>query len=231
MAEHPSDEWIEAANCLATVAHQLSSVMHEANNMLQVIAGSAEMIQLDPALPETVLRRSTTIADHAHRVSALLGSVRELSRYAPHQDGETTDLASVARAALSMRRHALNRAHTALTVEGGDVPVVVRASWRSVMQMLLNLLLNAEDAVKGRSGAAIAIRFERAGSDVILSVRDNGPGLHTRAEMYALTPLDDGAPRLGLGLSACERLARREGGSLAVRSDDGGTTAVLMLRA
>ena len=44
MAEHPPDEWIEAANCLATVAQQLSSVVHEANNMLQVIAGSAEMI-------------------------------------------------------------------------------------------------------------------------------------------------------------------------------------------
>ena len=80
MAERPSDEWIEAANCLATVAQTLSSAVHEANNMLQVIAGSAELIQMQRTLPENVVRRADAIAEQAHRVSALLGTLRDLSK-------------------------------------------------------------------------------------------------------------------------------------------------------
>ena len=54
----PSDEWVEAANCLATVADTLSSAVHEANNMLQVITGSAEMIQMHGGLPPSVIKRT-----------------------------------------------------------------------------------------------------------------------------------------------------------------------------
>ncbi len=74
--QSPSEAWVEAANCLATVAHQLSSAIHEANNLLQVIAGSAEMIQCTPGLSAEVVKRTETISEHAHRVSLLLSSTR-----------------------------------------------------------------------------------------------------------------------------------------------------------
>ena len=57
---------------LATVAHQPSSAMHEANNLLQVTAGSAEMIQSSVGLPDDA-ETGRIIAEHAHRVSSLLG--------------------------------------------------------------------------------------------------------------------------------------------------------------
>jgi C4-dicarboxylate-specific signal transduction histidine kinase len=233
MAEqHPSEEWIEAANCLATVAHQLSSVVHEANNMLQVIAGSAEMIQLNGSLPDAVLRRTGVIADHAHRVSTLLATVRDLSKFAPRQEGDTTDLLAVVNGALDMRRHALNRGHVAVTVEGGDPPQLARASWRPTMQIVLNLLLNAEQAVGGRADAAVAIRIGRSGDRLALSVVDNGAGLpEGETTPFTLHELPDGAPLLGLGLTAAQWLAAREGGRLEVRSEAGGTTAVLSLAA
>ena len=232
MAEHPPDEWTEAANCLATVAHQLSSVVHEANNMLQVIAGSAEMIQLNAALPENVLKRSTLIAEQAHRVSSLLGAVRELSRFAPSRDGDTIDLLALVNGALEMRRHALNRAQIAVTVEGGvESPVVARASWRPVMQVVLNLMLNAEQAVAGAPDPRITLRLERIGDRAMLSVIDTGAGMAAEVHPYTLQPLTDDAPRLGLGLRASEWLAAREGGCLEVRSAETGTSAVLQLRA
>jgi len=76
----PSDEWVEAANCLATVADTLSSAVHEANNMLQVITGSAEMIQMHGGLPPSVIKRTEIISAHAQRVSALIGALRDLSK-------------------------------------------------------------------------------------------------------------------------------------------------------
>ncbi|MBS1818590.1 MAG: HAMP domain-containing histidine kinase [Acidobacteria bacterium] len=232
MAEHPTDEWVEAANCLATVAHQLSSVVHEANNLLQVIAGSAEMMQLNSSLPESALKRSATIAEHAHRVSALLGSVRELSRFAPSREGEMTDLSALMRTVLDVRRHALNKAQVGVVVDGLHEPVFARASWRPTMQIVLNLMLNAEAALRHVSGPRLAVRVTRDDAAVSLLIADNGPGFPTNVPgRYALHPQDDEAPRLGLGLDASRWLAQREGGELHVRATPDGTTAALTLRA
>ena len=232
MAEHPSDEWIEAANCLATVAHQLSSVVHEANNMLQVIAGSAEMIQLNAGLPEPVLRRTTIIAEQAHRVSALLGSVRELARFAPSRAGEVTDLAAVVSAALDLRRHALNRAHVSISLDGTAQPVPVRASWRPVMQVVLNLLLNAEQGIRGHESPSITIRLTTRDGQSTLTLVDNGGGAPPpSAPAFAVQVAPDGSPHLGLGRAASAWLVEREGGVLEVAAGaERGTVATLSLR-
>ena len=233
----PPDEWIEAANCLATVARTLSSVVHEANNMLQVIAGSAEMMQMQgqgqpaSAVP-SVVRRAEIIADHAHRVSALLGNVRDLSKCQPRRDGEKTDLRKAIDTVIDMRRHALTRGRIAITVEAQDAAIPVRAGWRPVMQLLLNLMLNAEQAVDDRQGAAITIAVTRDAESVLLTLRDNGVGLpQVQPEPFALHELSDTAPLLGLGLVAARRLAANEGGSLDLQSTGDGTTASLRLKA
>lgn len=236
-ARQPSEEWTEAANCLATVARTLSSAIHEANNMLQVIAGSAEMMQMQgqaqPAsLAPSVVRRAEIIAEHAHRVSALLGSVRDLSKCQPRRDGETTDLRKAIDTVIELRRHALNRGRIAMSVEAQAEAIPVRASWRPVMQLLLNLILNAEQAVDGRQGAAITIAVRRDGASVLLTLRDNGAGLpRVPPEPFALHELSDSAPMLGLGLVAARRLAANEGGSLELESSGDGTTASLRLKA
>ena len=228
----PSDEWVEAANCLATVAHTLSSAVHEANNMLQVITGSAEMIQMHGGLPPGVLKRTDIISEHAQRVSALIGSLRDLSKVGPIHAADSTNVVTVITSALDLRRHALNRGQIAVSVDAGDRPPVARASWRPLMQMVLNLLLNAERALQGRTGAAIAIRALREGEAVTLSIADNGSGLPAQLPLpWTLQERPDASPLLGLGLRAVRRLAEREGGSFELQSGPEGTTAVVRLKA
>lgn len=228
----PGDEWVEAANCLATVAHTLSSAVHEANNMLQVITGSAEMIQMHAALPPGVLKRTDIIAEHAQRVSALIGSLRDLSKVGPSQPADSTNLVTVITSALDLRRHALNRGQIAVTVDAGDRPPVARASWRPLMQIVLNLLLNAERALQDRAGAAIAVRAVREGDEVVLSIADNGAGVPEQLPLpWTLQERPDASPLLGIGLLAVRRLAEREGGSFALQPGTAGTTAVVRLRA
>jgi signal transduction histidine kinase len=232
MAEHPpSDEWVEAANCLATVAHTLSSAVHEANNMLQVITGSAEMIQMQAGLPPAVVKRTEMIAEQAQRVSTLIGSLRDLSKVDPRRAGEATNLVTVITSALDLRRHALNRGQIAVSVDAGDPPPMARAGWRPLMQIVLNLLLNAEQAVQGRAGAAIAVRAVQDGDAVTLSIADNGAGLPEQLPLpWTLQERPDASPLLGLGLVAVRRLAEREGGSFELRPGADGTTAVVRLK-
>ena len=228
----PSDEWVEAANCLATVAHTVSSAVHEANNMLQVITGSAEMIQMHGNLPPGVLKRTDIIADHAQRVSALIGSLRDLSKVAPLRPGDSTNVVTVITSALDLRRHALNRGQIAVSVDAGDRPPVARAGWRPLMQIILNLLLNAEQALHGRAGAAISVRAVREGDDVVLSIADNGVGLPEQLPLpWTLEERPDASPLLGIGLLAVRRLVERQGGSFELRSSAEGTTAAVRLPA
>ena len=135
-------------------------------------------------------------------------------------------------AALDLRRHALNRGQIAVSVDAGDRPPVARASWRPLMQIVLNLLLNAERALHGRAGASIAVRAVREGDEVTLSVVDNGVGLPEQLPLpWTLQERPDASPLLGLGLVAVRRLVEREGGSFELRSGADGTTAVVRLRA
>ena len=228
----PTDEWIEAANCLATVAHQLSSAMHEANNLLQVIAGSAEMIQFKSGLSDDVRKRTEVIAEHAHRVSSLLGGARDLAKFLPRQAGQATDIRAVVHRALELRKHALLRAQLQVSVDIGDAPRAVMVNARPALQVVLNLLLNAEQALRGRQNGTIAVRLMRENRDIVVTIADNGPGLTEETpSRFALCLEPDASPRLGLGLSAAHWMCRRDGGQLEVRSGQDGTVATLRLPA
>jgi C4-dicarboxylate-specific signal transduction histidine kinase len=226
------DVWIEAANCLATVAHQLSSAAHEANNLLQVIAGSAEMIQLNPGNAEKVMQRASTVAEHAQRVSRLLGSVRELSKFEPPEPDGRTNMVALAESALDVRRHALTRARIAVSTAFDEPTPVARVGWRPAMQLLLNLILNAEQALDGRAAARIAIQVRRDADDVVVMVDDNGASTPAgESAPFKLREMPDGPPLLGIGLIAARWIAARDHGSIEVNATESGTTARLRLPA
>src|SRR5262249_516452 len=63
----PSPEWLEAANLHATVARQLSTLIHQMNNALQTISGHAELLASDPGVGEQTIRRASVISAVADR--------------------------------------------------------------------------------------------------------------------------------------------------------------------
>lgn len=228
----PSPEWLQAANRLATIAHQLSSVAHEANNLLQVIAGSAEMIGLQAGGSDATQRRAATIADHAHRVSALLGAVQDLARVPERDVRDSVPMKGVIASAMDLRRHGLTRARIATEVTLPDDPCHALASWGGVMQILLNVLTNAEQSLHGRSDGRIRVDLARVADDIVVRVEDNGTGFEPGAlQAGQLGRSPNGLPKLGLGLAIAELVAGREGGRLDLSSGAAGTTVTLVLRA
>ena len=202
--------------------------MHEANNLLQVIAGSAEMIQFKSGLSDDVRRRTEVIAEHAHRVSSLLGGARDLAKFLPRQAGQATDIRAVVHRALEMRKHALGRAQLQVSADIGEAPRAAMVNARPALQVVLNLLLNAEQALRGRQNGTIAVRLLREHRDIVVTIADNGPGLTEETpRRFALCLDPDASPRLGLGLSAAHWMCRRDGGRLEVRSGQDGTVATL----
>jgi C4-dicarboxylate-specific signal transduction histidine kinase len=227
-------EWLEAANRLSTIAQQIATAAHEANNLLQVITGNAEMLELGRDTQEQVIRRAQIIGEHASRTSELLSTVLELSREGSLQV-EAVDLRRMIERALKVRKYALARAGITASSECGDRQVYALANRRQTMQILLNLVMNAERALAGRERARLFVRALRDGNEIVLSVQDNGPGIREGgpqqpAVMTGTEPA--AATRLGIGLRVANWLALAQSGTLMVTAaESGGTVATLRLPA
>jgi two-component system nitrogen regulation sensor histidine kinase NtrY len=95
-----------------------------------------------------------------------------------------------------------------------------------VEQVLINLLLNAMDAVAGRPAARVELRarLDRYGH-VLLQVADNGPGIPPDLQERIFIPFFTTKPEgSGIGLSLSRQILRLHGGTLRVRSDPGAET-------
>jgi signal transduction histidine kinase len=86
MSKAPNADWLERANRLALTSALLSTTVHEVNNALQVISGSAEMLNASPPADVTG-RRTDAIGAHARRASALLAELSSFARAKHGADG------------------------------------------------------------------------------------------------------------------------------------------------
>jgi two-component system NtrC family sensor kinase len=104
----------------------------------------------------------------------------------------------------------------------GDLPPV-RCQPTLIGQVLVNLVVNAADAMQGQPDARIALRTVRADGHAVIEVEDNGPGVPSdqREKIFEPFVSTKGASGNGLGLWISAEIARRHGGSLTVHSGNG----------
>ncbi len=108
-----------------------------------------------------------------------------------------------------------------VSVAMSDVPEV-RLPPNRITQIVLNLLLNAADALAGRPWSAnlIELRLESVGGWAVIEVKDNGPGLDpgARERLFQVGATTKASGSLGLGLAICRDLVRQSGGEISVSS-------------
>lgn len=95
-----------------------------------------------------------------------------------------------------------------------------------IQQILVNLVRNAAESVRGRKGALVGIRSEQTGNEVLWSVTDNGPGVpeDLRSGLFKPT-VSTKADGMGLGLSICKSIVEAHGGEIGLeRANADGAT-------
>jgi signal transduction histidine kinase len=109
-----------------------------------------------------------------------------------------------------------------------DRPVELHADAAAVEQLVLNLLLNAADALG--EGQAAEVSVEKSEGEIRISVRDEGEGIPADLLPRVFQPLYSTRPEgTGLGLSVARRIVRAHGGTLTLDSEPGsGTTATVI---
>lgn len=199
----PAPAWLERANRLSLIARLVSSTVHDVNNALQVIGGSAELLEMAPGANEAVLRRGQTIGTQAKRASGLLNGLSTFVRDTRDRP-ERVGLHALVSQALAMRHYALSKLRIAAVVEGDEL--FVDANPRELLQVVLNLVINAEQALTATSDARLRIAVARDGGDATVAVEDNGGGVVASAvstlfDAQTVPPNDAGDLRIGLAVS------------------------------
>ena len=98
-------------------------------------------------------------------------------------------------------------------------------------QVLLNLLLNANQALAGRDGAQVEAETDHDAKDVLVRIRDNGPGIpeeHLQRIFDPFFTTREPGEGTGLGLSIAIGIVREHGGKLEVESQPGEGTCFTM---
>jgi C4-dicarboxylate-specific signal transduction histidine kinase len=226
-------EDLEYLNRMTTVGQVLPNIAHELNNALQVVGGLVEMLGFRTDLPADAQDKIARIGAQSTRASQML---RELVAFVRREDGgmSLVDVTRLVEQAIAFRRYHLARARIAVSVTGaarGEALARLDASY--LRQILLNLIINAEQSLAGRADARLDISILRAGKQIEVRVSDNGAGVPEAISSQILEPFfTTRALAAGLGLTVAEALARTLGGSLALdAAPEGGTVATLQFQA
>ena len=99
----------------------------------------------------------------------------------------------------------------------GGATSVARVAPHDFREIILALVLNAEQALAGRPGGVITLRLERDHQGLVVAIDDNGPGLSAELGDPFAPFTTTKAAAAGLGLFAARALAERNGATLAVR--------------
>jgi PAS domain S-box-containing protein len=201
---------------------------HEIKNPLTPIQLSAERLEHrlagKLAEPEAgMLARSTQTI--VKQVAQLKGMVDAFTQYArsPEVQVQPLDLNLLVREVLAL----YEAQKPAIALELAEDLQPVRGDPARLRQVIHNLLQNAEQAVADCSAPRIRVRTAVAGSAVLLTVEDNGPGFPPEILQRAFEPYVTTRPKgTGLGLAIVKKIMEEHNGSIDIANAAGGGAAV-----
>jgi signal transduction histidine kinase len=238
-------EQMKERDRLAVLGQMAAGLAHEIRNPLGAIKGAAQLLadpehetpHVDPASREFL----GIILEEVERLDRVVGSVLDLAR--PRQGAVVpADLNAIVRRTLQVLS---SEQQDGLTVDVNLDPDLPRVAIdpEQLRQVLMNLMRNAVQAMKGRGMVSVGsrVRFGRGTRGgqrseepfVELTVTDNGPGISQQVLENIFLPFFTTKDRgTGLGLAISQRIVQNAGGRIEVRSYEGkGSTFAVVLPA
>ncbi len=221
-------EWLRAEALLRenqkmeAVASLAGGVAHDFNNLLAGILLHIRLVEKDPtAIAESVATIRALAEEGAEVVKGMLDFARPVN-----SPRAAVDLVRLVRDQEAMLRHMLPpRTTLEVVTQSHAAPILADAS--DMRRILLNLVLNARDAIANARGS-ILVRVEQAGTDVELEVADDGPGVPAAQRDRIFEPffsLRRDGRGAGLGLAVTYALTKEHDGNIVHRPvDDGGAS-------
>lgn len=202
-----------------------AGVVHELNSPLSVIISASQMIMREEGVPEAVLEMISRISSEAQRLSQM---TKGLLNFSSHDDTivEVDPNLTVDFILNFLNFEAARRGVVLLRELDYTLPVI-RLDANQLKQILLNIIMNALQAMEDCGGKLLVETAAAGGGSVRFIIADNGPGIPPEAierifDRYFTTK--KAGEGTGLGLFVTKSLVEGMGGEIGVTSRSGGGT-------
>jgi len=216
------------AEKLAALGQTISGVAHELNNPLATILTWAERLSQRPAaqLDDQTKRGLETILSESERAAKIVRNLLTFARKR-HTTRAMVDVNQIVRETLALRSYEQTLANiTIIEALAAGLPLAF-ADPHQFQQVLLNLIINAEQAMLGANGRGTLILrswHDLDGDAVILEVNDDGPGVPEDVQPRIFDPFfttKEVGKGTGLGLTVAYAIIQEHGGRITVQSQPG----------
>jgi len=209
---------------LSAVGQLVSGVAHELNNPLQSILGFTELL-IDAEQRPEARRDLEQVRKEAVRAGKI---VRNLLAFVRRSSSErtTSNVNDIVKTTIALRSYEFATANIRLFESYAEGLPVVVVNPEEIQQVILNLILNAEQAIRGaKRGGTLTVTTNGVGGMVTIDIQDDGPGVPSALAGRVFEPFfstKEVGEGTGLGLSIAMGIAEAHGGSLTLLPTDKG---------
>ena len=232
--EKKLEQQIVQSERLAAMGAMIGGVAHELNNPLTSILGVSELLQ-DSQTTDAARKQIGILQQQARRAAEIVHNLTYFSR--PPAPGKSpVNLGEIVERTLNLHAYSLRKNN--ITVDFLREPTLpfVQADPHQLMQVFLNLILNAEQAIReARDRGTLRIRLGNNGEAVWASFHDDGPGIPGDILGSIFDPFyttKRPGRGTGLGLSICKAVMKEHNGTIeAANAPGGGAVFTVTLQA
>lgn len=216
---------LQQTETVATLGKITSILIHELSNPLQALLSYAELIEAgvgDTRSHAYSLRRELL------RLNQLLNELRHMIRRPDAVlEQRPVDVAAVIERTLQLLNVQFQRDRITVRCEQEAPATCILGHAGQLEQLFVNLFLNARDAMSG--GGLLHIRLRTEGKELVIECQDSGIGMPAELLERVFEPFfTTKAHGSGLGLTICRDIVERHGGTLALSSQPGAGTTVIL---
>jgi signal transduction histidine kinase len=204
------------------VGRLAAGLAHEIGNPIAALMGLEDLLldgDLDPREQKDFIRRMRAETERIHRTLRDLLQFARPAHEAMNGPAAPGDVEAAIHDTAALVVHQASMRDLELRIDVfPDLPHVTLSSTQ-LIQVLLNLILNAADALQGRSGGQVAVVARAADGAVRIDVEDNGQGVPAEVADQIFEPFfttKEVGKGTGLGLSVCQGLVAAAGGTLSL---------------
>jgi C4-dicarboxylate-specific signal transduction histidine kinase len=204
---------------VATLGEMSASIAHEINQPLGALVNNlgACLGWLDAENLEEARNSVALVMDDAQRASEIIIGIRALVKKAPPQK-DWLDINQIIREVIGLGQSEVQRNHVALETQLSDDMPLVFADRIQLQQVMLNLMMNAIEAMSGAADGPRELLVRSGPNEsqgVLVSVQDSGPGLDPKSVDHLFDAFYTTKPHgLGMGLAISRSLIEAHGGRL-----------------
>jgi PAS domain S-box-containing protein len=222
--ERKLEQQIIQSERLAAMGQMIGGFAHELNNPLTSILGISELLQ-DESVSDQMRKQLMMLHQQSRRAAEIVQNLMYFSR--PPAPGKSSiDVTDLMQRTLHLHAYSLRKNNITVDFLPATSLPRVDGDPHQLMQVFLNLILNAEHAIREvRDRGTLRIRLEKEDKAVSATFQDDGPGIPPEILPNIFDPFyttKRPGRGTGLGLSICKAILREHGGNVEAASGPGG---------